>query len=216
MLVCTFTALLFNYPKIPISPELFCSKGFLLGLFSGELIFGGANYWREFCVSKLVGLDDKNNDHRRDGNFFFLGGGGGGYFLEGLFFAGEGSYYWNFTVFYFSFLFSKNGKVQKRGKVNLIGRLQLSTEKAKQEENDGIVALRILRIQVRYSSVCSSQFLAFLAIGPHCLTAVQLQSANICEYRHFMASSLKLSPNKTISLGFNSHESKAGCLTHMW
>jgi len=27
--------------------------------------------------------------------------------------------------------------------------LQLSTEKAKQEENDGIVALRILRIQVR-------------------------------------------------------------------
>lgn len=41
----------------------------------------------------------------------------------------------------------KNSKVQKRGKVNLIGRLQLSTEKAKQEENDGIVALRILRIQ---------------------------------------------------------------------
>lgn len=32
--------------------------------------------------------------------------------------------------------------------MNLIGRLQLSTEKAKQEENDGIVALRILRIQV--------------------------------------------------------------------
>lgn len=41
----------------------------------------------------------------------------------------------------------KNGKVQKRGKVNFIGRLQLSTEKSKQEENDGIVALRILRIQ---------------------------------------------------------------------
>ena len=34
--------------------------------------------------------------------------------------------------------------------MNLIGRLQLSTEKTKQEENDGIVALRILRIQVRY------------------------------------------------------------------
>ena len=34
--------------------------------------------------------------------------------------------------------------MQKRGKVNLNGRLQLSTEKAKQEENDGIVALRIL------------------------------------------------------------------------
>ena len=30
--------------------------------------------------------------------------------------------------------FSKNGKVQKRGKINLIGRLQLSTEKSKEEE----------------------------------------------------------------------------------
>lgn len=48
--------------------------------------------------------------------------------------------------------FRKNSKVQKRGKVNLIGRLQLLTEKAKQEENDGIVALRILRIQVRKNS----------------------------------------------------------------
>ena len=164
----------------------------MLGLFSGELIFGGANYWREFCVSEWVGLEDKYNGRRRDGHFFFFGGGGGCIFWRDYFLRGEGSYYWNFMVFYFliSFLFSKNGKVQKRGKVNLIGRLQLSTEKAKQEENDGIVALRILRIQVRYSSVCSPQFLAFLAIGPHCLTAVQLQSANICEYRHFMASLL--------------------------
>ena len=51
-------------------------------------------------------------------------------------------------LIHFFFSFRKNSKVQKRGKVNLIGRLQLSTEKAKQEENDGIVALRILRIQV--------------------------------------------------------------------
>lgn len=43
----------------------------------------------------------------------------------------------------------KNGKVQKRGKINLIGRLQLSTEKSKEEENEGIVQLRILRTQVR-------------------------------------------------------------------
>lgn len=42
----------------------------------------------------------------------------------------------------------KNGKVQKRGKINLIGRLQLSTEKSKEEENEGIVQLRILRTQV--------------------------------------------------------------------
>ena len=47
------------------------------------------------------------------------------------------------------FNFRKNGKVQKRGKINLIGRLQLSTEKSKEEENEGIVQLRILRTQVR-------------------------------------------------------------------
>ena len=33
-----------------------CLKGFFAGL-----IFGGACYWREFCVSKLVGLDNKNS-----------------------------------------------------------------------------------------------------------------------------------------------------------
>ena len=46
-----------EYRKIPIiSPGLiFVQKAFLLGLFLGELIFGGAYYWREFCVSN--GLD---------------------------------------------------------------------------------------------------------------------------------------------------------------
>ena len=33
----------------------------MLGLFSGELIFGGAYYWKEFCVSKWVRLDNKNS-----------------------------------------------------------------------------------------------------------------------------------------------------------
>jgi len=33
--------------------------------------------------------------------------------------------------------------------MNLIGRLQLSTERSKEEDNDGIVQLRILRVQVR-------------------------------------------------------------------
>ena len=42
----------------------------------------------------------------------------------------------------------KAGKVQKRGKINLIGRLQLTTEKTKEEDNDDIVTLRILRTQV--------------------------------------------------------------------
>lgn len=43
----------------------------------------------------------------------------------------------------------KNSKVQKRGKINLIGRLQLTTERMREEENEGIVQLRILRTQVR-------------------------------------------------------------------
>ena len=34
--------------------------------FSGELIFGGAYYWREFCVSKWVGLNNKNTLKHED------------------------------------------------------------------------------------------------------------------------------------------------------
>lgn len=41
----------------------------------------------------------------------------------------------------------RGGKLQKRGKINLIGRLQLTTEKTKEEDNEGIVALRVLRTQ---------------------------------------------------------------------
>ena len=54
------------------------------------------------------------------------------------------------TLFYINHSFGivlKNGKLQKRGKLNLIGRLQLSTEKAREEDNEGIVQLRILRTQ---------------------------------------------------------------------
>ena len=52
-----------KYHKIPIiSPGLiFVQKAVLLGLFSGEVIFEGAYHWREFCVSKWVGLDNKNS-----------------------------------------------------------------------------------------------------------------------------------------------------------
>ena len=43
-----------------ISPGLiFVRKAVLLGLFSGTLIFRGAYYWKEFCVSKWVELDNK-------------------------------------------------------------------------------------------------------------------------------------------------------------
>ena len=42
-----------------ISPGLvFVQKAFLVGLFSGELIFGRAYHWREYCVSKWVGHDN--------------------------------------------------------------------------------------------------------------------------------------------------------------
>ncbi|XP_046398003.1 cullin-5 isoform X1 [Ischnura elegans] len=45
------------------------------------------------------------------------------------------------------FALVKNGKLQKRGKLNLVGRLQLSTERSKEEDNESIVQLRILRVQ---------------------------------------------------------------------
>lgn len=53
------------------------------------------------------------------------------------------------TLFWINqeFALIKNGKPQKRGKINLIGRLQLSTERSQQEDNQSIVQLRILRTQ---------------------------------------------------------------------
>ena len=92
-----------EYRKIPIiSPGLiFVHKAVLLGLFWGELTFGGAYYWKEFCVSKLVGLDNKNSlkdyenslkqlktaNHKSPRayiweGFLFFGGGGGGLLSE--------------------------------------------------------------------------------------------------------------------------------------
>ena len=52
-----------TYRKISIISRgrIFVQKAFLLGLFSGEPIFGGSNHWKEFCVSKWVGLDNKNS-----------------------------------------------------------------------------------------------------------------------------------------------------------
>ena len=52
-----------QYRKIPIiCPGLiFVQKAVLLGLFSGELIFRGAYYWKELRVSKWVWLDNKNS-----------------------------------------------------------------------------------------------------------------------------------------------------------
>ena len=57
-----------TYRKIPmISPEhIFVQKVFSGGLFKGELIFGGVYYWRKFCVSKRVELDNKNSLKHKD------------------------------------------------------------------------------------------------------------------------------------------------------
>ena len=107
-----------KYRKIPIiSPGLiFVQKAFLLGLFSGELIFGRACYRKEFCVSKWVGLNNKNSlkhyenslkqltltvrgliferaYYRKDFCIWDLGD----LFSGGLIFGG--AYYRNFTVF---------------------------------------------------------------------------------------------------------------------
>ena len=59
--VCVLGSINETYRKFPIiSPGLiFAQKAFLLGLFSGELIFGGACYRKEFCVSKWCGLSIK-------------------------------------------------------------------------------------------------------------------------------------------------------------
>ena len=49
----------FYCPKIPIiSPVQI--KGFFAGLIFGGAYFRGACYWKEFCISKWVGLDNKN------------------------------------------------------------------------------------------------------------------------------------------------------------
>ena len=74
----------------------------MLGLFSGEFIFRGVYYWKEFCLSKWVELDNKTAStnspwayiwegllsegflYLRFGGlifgraYFFFGGGGGG------------------------------------------------------------------------------------------------------------------------------------------
>nr|CRZ24456.1 BMA-CUL-5 [Brugia malayi] len=53
------------------------------------------------------------------------------------------------TLFWINQQFTviKNGREQNRGRINLIGRLQLSMKTNVQEEHDDIIALRILRVQ---------------------------------------------------------------------
>ena len=56
----------------------------MLGLFWGELIFGGAYNWKEFCVSKWVGLDNKNSLKHYENSLKELALTGYGLILGGL------------------------------------------------------------------------------------------------------------------------------------
>ena len=101
------------YRKIPIiSPGLiFVQKAVLLSLSSGELIFGGAYYGKEFCVSKWVELDNKTASNNSPWAYIWEGllsegflrlSFGGLIFGRTYFFfwgGGRGAYYRNFTVY---------------------------------------------------------------------------------------------------------------------
>ena len=79
-----------------------------MGLFSGRVIFRGAYYWREFCVSKWVAFDNKNSlkqftPANPDSPWAY-------HDLRGLFLNGflqlrfrrlifRGAFFWNFLVF---------------------------------------------------------------------------------------------------------------------
>ena len=56
----------------------------MLGLFLGELIFRGAYYLKEFCVSKWVGLDNKTASTNSPWVCLYLGG-----LIVGRIFASE-------------------------------------------------------------------------------------------------------------------------------
>ena len=78
----------------------------MLGLFSGELIFRGACYWKEFCISKWVGLDNKTASTNSPWAYIWEGLLSEGYLrlrFGGLIFGGlifwGGAYYRNFMLF---------------------------------------------------------------------------------------------------------------------
>ena len=79
-----------------------------MGLFSGKLIFGGAYYWMEFCVSKWVGSDNKTASTNSPWAYIWEGllsegflrlRFGGLIFGRVYFFLGGGTYCRNFTVY---------------------------------------------------------------------------------------------------------------------
>uniref|UniRef100_F1KWA6 Cullin-5 n=1 Tax=Ascaris suum TaxID=6253 RepID=F1KWA6_ASCSU len=89
------------------------------------------------------------------------------------------------TLFWINQQFAviKNGKEQSRGRVNLIGRLQLSTEPSDQAEHDDIVALRVFRVQEAIVKV--------MKVRKRCQSA-QLQTELIELLKHMFQPSRKL------------------------
>jgi len=89
------------------------------------------------------------------------------------------------TVFWVNHDFGliKNGKAQKRGRINLIGRLQLSTEKAREEENEGIIQLRILRTQEAIRKILKMR---------KCISNAQLQTELVDILKNMFLPSKKL------------------------
>merc|ERR1719193_67662 len=77
----------------------------------------------------------------------------------------------------------KNGKVQKRGRINLIGRLQLSTEKSREEENEGILHLRVLRTQEAIRKILKMR---------KCVSNAQLQTELVDILKNMFLPSKKL------------------------
>ena len=61
--------------------------------------------------------------------------------------------------------FRKNNKPQTRGKMNLIGRLQLSTDRSKEEDSEGIIQLRILRVQVCFKQHMQSSCIVHFKVN---------------------------------------------------
>ena len=78
----------------------------------------------------------------------------------------------------------KNGKVQKRGRINLIGRLQLSTEKSREEENAGILQLRVLRTQEAIIKILKMRKrISNAQLQARCSTLLSLIILSVLSYR---------------------------------
>lgn len=89
------------------------------------------------------------------------------------------------TLFWINqqFALVKNGKEQNRGRVNLIGRLQLTAESNHQAEHDDIIALRVFRVQ--------EAIVKIMKVRKRCQSA-QLQTELIELLKHMFFPSRKL------------------------